>query len=348
MEMTFAKNKKINGSMNSDWMDKDDRKIVDNYLKKNNKHPDNINRNICIPENKSRMNYDNLMDKDDKEKLDTKLNILKARIRNKNMFQRGWKNKGGKVAILIMGGLVVLTAVYAVAAGIVSATSGVTENKTVRVLPFNNVSKFVPGDIYYNNHVDNRLQFLTATVAIELRNLCNSNNPISWDVMKNVLAQCSALEKNEKDNEVNVTGTFVGEFSDTAMKTWLYNFLKENDMDVFDAARIHDDEINEVIDFVKNSSTHNLLTDHVFNSYDLLDIGMIRFPTKTEPYIKLYRLQLTGLFSGSSFMTVSRNVSRSISASVYSCKYLPRDDLLERLPPDMIKNTLVKFEHMLN
>ena len=256
-------------------------------------------------------------------------------------WKKAWENKCGKVVICITGGLVALTLLYAGIAGIVSASTEVSKNEKVHVLPFNNISMGV-----YNKDVDDRLRFLTATVAMELRNMCDKDKPISWEAMQSVLSQCSVLEKY--DTDLHVIDTFADDFSDTThVKSWLYTLLKTKDMDVFNAARIHDTDINEVIDFVKNSSTHNWMADHVSNSYDLLDIGMIRFPTKTEPYVKLYRLQLSGLFSGSSFMMASRNINRSLSADVYSCKYHPRDDLLKLLAPDMVKNTLIKFEHML-
>jgi hypothetical protein len=257
-----------------------------------------------------------------------------------NLFRRAWESKTGKTAIIITGGLVALTALYAGIACIVSASKGVSKNEQVRVLPFNNVSMGV-----YNKDVDDRLRFLTATVAIELRNMCDSDNPVSWETIQSVLVQCPVLEKDEK--ELYAVEKFDKDLSEESVNTWLYDFLKAKDADVCDAARIHEKEIKGIIAFVQNSSTHHWMADHVSNSYDLLDIGMIRFPTKTNPYIKLYRLQLSGLFSGSSFMTISHGTSRSLSASVYSCKYNPRDELLRRLAPGMVKNTLVKFEHML-
>jgi hypothetical protein len=263
-----------------------------------------------------------------------------------NIFKRAWATPGGKVGI-IAAGIGFLVVVWLGVSLVATAATPTSVNKKVRVLPFNNVSKLATPNLY-NKEVDDKLKFIFAIVAMELRDKCAEGNSVSWSDMQSILAQCHEVQKNPNEKEINESRTFDGEFSNTNVKTWLYNFLKEKDADVFDVARIYDDEIKEVIDFVQNSSTHHLLANHVFNSYDLLDIGMIRFPTKTEPYIKIYRLQLTGLFSGSSFMTVSRNVSRSISASVYSCKYFPRDDLLDRLPPNMIKNTLVKFEHMLS
>jgi hypothetical protein len=165
--------------------------------------------------------------------------------------------------------------------------------------------------------------------------------------MQHVLAQCTFLEKDQ--NELHVSNTFSGDdFSESIVKTWLYDFLKSTDTDVFDAARIHESDIYKVIDFVKNcSTTFNVFASKVSKLYDLLDIGLIRFPTKMDPYIKVYRLQLTGLFSGGTFMMIPHTVNRILSANVYSCKYYPRDDLLKYLPREIIQDTLVQLEHVL-
>ena len=273
-------------------------------------------------------------------------NIQELRINNEQSskctraWKTAWENKCGKTAIIITGGLIVLTALYAGVAGIVSLSKNVTKDETVHVLPFNNISMGI-----YNKDVDERLRFLTANVAIELRKLCDKDKPISWEVMQSVLAQCPVLEKDEK--ELRVDDKFCKDFSEANVNTWLYDFLKINDMDVFNAARIHESDIKKVTEFMQNSSTHNWMADHVSKSYDLLDIGMIRFPTKTDPYIKLYRLQLSGKFSGSSYIFASYGINRSLSVTVYACKYYPRDELLKCLSPNMIKTTLVNFEHML-
>jgi hypothetical protein len=239
--------------------------------------------------------------------------------------------------VLVAGAL----ATYAIVAWIVKASTMATTTQTVRVMPFKNVS-----DITYDKYAGERLQFITATVALELRKLCEQRESVSWGTMQRVLAQCPALERDK--DEINVVDRFGGNLSEASVKTWLYEFLRKTDADVFNASRIHESSINEVVGFVQKSSVDfGVFSDTVFKSYDLLDIGLIRFPTKATPYIKIYRLQLSGYFSGSRFMMISHGANRALSVTVSSRKYHPRDDLLKRLAPEMVQTTLAHFEQML-
>jgi hypothetical protein len=74
---------------------------------------------------------------------------------------------------------------------------------------------------------------------------------------------------------------------------------------------------------------------------------MIRFPTKPEPYVKLYRLQLKGTYTGRRASVVTYDEERILTANVTSRKYYPNDDLLQRLAPENIKSTISRFEYML-
>jgi hypothetical protein len=169
---------------------------------------------------------------------------------------------------------------------------------------------------------------------------------MSWESLEAILAQCPVLEADQK--RVYGEETFNGEFSEVDVNTWLYDFINKHDGDVLDAARIHDQEIRNIIKFVGDQSVEfNVFSKAVSISTNLIDIGMIRFPTKIDPCVKLYRLQLRGTFVGKKFMMIfSSGVNRSITASVSSHKYYPRDELLQRIQTDAVKNTLEKFESM--
>ena len=129
---------------------------------------------------------------------------------------------------------------------------------------------------------------------------------------------------------------------------YFYDFVKNHDSDVLDASRIHSTEINEVIQFVANQTVDfHVFSKSVSSSSSLLDIGMIRFPTKKDPFVKLYRLQLKGAFSGKRFMMVfTSGEERILTATVTSCKYYPRNDLLQHIQTDKIKTIVRTFEDM--
>ena len=265
-----------------------------------------------------------------------------AHVRNrsdcKNYFKKAWDKPAGKTVVVLAS----FMATYAIISGIVKATSGVQRSVRSRVMPYSNIWAGT-----YNKDVDDRLRFVTAAVSIQLRNLCGAGEDVSWESLQAVLAQCPVLEADA--NKTFAQETFDGKFSETDVSTWFYDFVKKHDSDIFDAARIHGVEINEVIQFVENCSVDY----HVFSGTDsdsssLLDIGMIRFPTKNHPHVKLYRLQLKGTFVGSRFMLVfASDQERSLTANVTSRKYYPRDELLQGIPAEVVRNTLETFEEML-
>ena len=241
--------------------------------------------------------------------------------------------------LLIVTGVTLLFMGYAIAS-LVSAEESkqqVTEKR--RVIPFTETSLGT-----YDKDIDEHLKLITAMVTFQLRRLCDTEGAdMSWESLQAILAQCPMLEADQ--DRVYGEETFNGKFSETAVSTWLYDFINRHDSDVLDAARIHSSEINEVIKFVGDQSVgFTLFSKDVSNSYDLIDIGTIRFPTKKDPFVKLYRLQLKGTFSGKGFMTIFTKENRSITVSMSSQKYYPRKELLQRMLPESVKNTLEKFE----
>ena len=257
-----------------------------------------------------------------------------------NYFKKKWKTPTGK--IVIVASIVLITVgVYAAVSGIVQAASSTEQTDHSRVMPFSDTASGI-----YNKDIDDRLKFVTAIVSLQLRNICNVEENISWDTLQNILAQCTVLEADQ-----NITygeETYSGKFSETDVSTWFYDFVKNHDSDVLDASRIHSTEINEVIQFVANQTVDfHVFSKSVSSSSSLLDIGMIRFPTKKDPFVKLYRLQLKGAFSGKRFMMVfTSGEERILTATVTSCKYYPRNDLLQHIQTDKIKTIVRTFEDM--
>ena len=250
----------------------------------------------------------------------------------------GIERPRSRKSMVIAAGVCTILAGYLVVSAIVRATSEKQVTEKRRVTPFTETSLGT-----YDKDIDEHLKLIISTISLQLRKLCNTEGAdMSWESLQAILAQCPMLEADQ--DRVYGEETFNGEFSETAVSTWLYDFINRHDSDVLDAARIHSSEINEVIKFVGDQSVgFTLFSKDVSNSYDLIDIGMIRFPTKKEPFVKLYRLHLIGIFEGRGMLIITEE-TRLIAASVRSQKYYPRDELLQRMLPESVKNTLEKFE----
>ena len=255
----------------------------------------------------------------------------------------GIERPRSRKSMVIAAGVCTILAGYLVVSAIVRATSEKQVTEKRRVTPFTETSLGT-----YDKDIDEHLKLIISTISLQLRKLCNTEGAdMSWESLQAILAQCPVLKADQDRvyGEKTFSREANEEFSETDVSTWLYDFINRHDSDVLDASRIHDQEIRQVIKFVRDQSVgFTLFSKDVSNSYDLIDIGMIRFPTKKDPFVKLYRLQLKGTFSGKGFMMIFTKENRSITVSMSSQKYYPRDELLQRMLPESVKNTLEKFE----
>ena len=249
-------------------------------------------------------------------------------------------NRGIRKNIDVIRGAVIM---YAAVSAIVKASSPTQKSCSLRVLPFHDV---LSKDTYtYDKGIDNRLKFITADVSNKLKDEYAARGDISWDTLQGFLLQNTALRHGEP---VHAEKPFAGKFTEPEMKTWLDEFVKECDTEISDALRINDPQITEVIQFVANQSVgFSILPKSVSNSTSLLDIGMIRFPTKGTPYVNLYRFQLTGTFSGSRFMMVAGAEERTLTATVSSRKFFPNVDIWQRINSEYVDKTIARFEDTL-
>ena len=297
-------------------------------------NPEEYNVNVNVNVNVNNNDNDNCYKKT-KKTIENCINYVSDKWNNLSLCSRG--------AIITAGtGAVLFVACYAIA----KAAFPPKESHSWRVMPFQNISKT---GIKYDTSADTWLKYLTATVSLQLRDLCKSQREgyIPWIMLRGILLQHPALQPGKTAYGEE---TYAGEFTEPKVKDWLTNrFVKKYDEEISDAVRIHDPEVTEVIRFVANQSTwFSIIPKSVSNSTSLLDIGMIRFPTKDNPYVKLYRIQLTGAFSGSShIMPSGGDETRVLTATVDSCNYYPNDIVLQRINPEYVDKTIARFEDML-
>ena len=258
-----------------------------------------------------------------------------------------WKTKSGKAVIIVSGFAVTSILLYTVASAISIVGAKPQKSDHSRVIPFQVISDRTE----YDENVNTWLKYVTATVSLQLRDLCHAGGDMTWDTMQGILLNCPELKPDKESITNHTEATYTGKLVDNmaTIKKWLMdNIVSVNDNDLLNAVRIHDNEITEVIQFVTTETVDlQFLPNSVSKSTSLLDIGMVLFPTKQTPYLKLYRLQLTGTFSGSKFMAIPYGQERTLTAIIDSLKYYPRDELLQRINPEYVDKTIARFEDTL-
>ena len=249
------------------------------------------------------------------------------------------------------------------AAGIVAGVfiypliiAGFIVNKSLsnrhKILDFQNIIS--PGE--YNQIKDARLRFVTATAALEIKRMCESRTDVTWVDLEKIMNECIMLEKGD-DSTVNKMETktledleYVDDKSGY-LKAWFGDLIKQADADVYEAMRLNGDEIDHVVNLaLKDVNVHgfwSLFASSISAREDILDIGMIRFPTEEHPYVKLYRIRVSSRADGNRVLFFGGEMEACVSVELTSRKYYPRMDMFKTLSSDLISTNISTFEKTL-
>jgi hypothetical protein len=226
----------------------------------------------------------------------------------------------------------------------------VTDEHTI--LEFQNI--IAPG--VYDQIKDERLRFVTATAALEIKRMCDSNTNITWSQLEKVMNECVMVEKGD-DSTVNKLETkTLNDLEDVEdkvgyLKLWFRDLVEKADPDVYESMRLKGDEIDSVLDIIlKDVGVHGFLSlfaSSIHAKKDILDIGFLRFPTDVQPYVKLYRIRVSSSADGVRVLFFGGGMEARVSVELTSRKYYPRMDMFKAISSDVIASKNRIFEKAL-
>ncbi|EJD46513.1 hypothetical protein AURDEDRAFT_164340 [Auricularia subglabra TFB-10046 SS5] len=185
--------------------------------------------------------------------------------------------------------------------------------------------------------IDTRLKIMVGGVV---RGLAKRDHPTWHDIME-FLSQFSLLQPRE-GSEINNTNRLVisqsSWFKSTSqhksnihnVRGWLMELI--NDPDVVDA-RVDIDlaAVTEIVGHAGNIMEGLSLRFKKQNDeIKVLDIGFIRYPDRTHPYIKVYRIELFAWYSSKTIGGHS-NDENGIWGRFNSRAYVPRPEVIDAL-----------------
>lgn len=222
-----------------------------------------------------------------------------------------------------------------------------------KVLEFQNI--IAPGE--YDQITDDRLKLVTATAALGIRRMWDSSTDVTWERLEQVMNECVVLEKGV-DSTVNKMETktlkdLEGVDDKPAyLKEWFRDLIRQADSDVYEAMRLNDDQLDGVINLaLKDVDVHgfwSVFASSVHARDDILDIGMIRFPTEEHPYVKLYRIRVSSRADGVRVLFFGGGMEASVSVEFTSREYHPRMEMFKTLTSEFISTNISTFERALN
>jgi hypothetical protein len=223
-----------------------------------------------------------------------------------------------------------------------------------KVLEFQNI--IAPEE--YNKITDDRLRFVTATAALKIKRMCDSSTGVTWEQLEKVMNECVILERGGDSTVDKMETKTLKNLEDVDgdkseyIKLWFRDLIRQADPDVYEAMRLNGCEIDRVIKLaLKDVGVHDfwsLFANKIYAREDILDIGMIRFPTEEHPYMKLYRVRVSSRADGARILFFGGGMEACVSIELTSRKYYPRMDMFKTLPSDFVGTVISTFEKDLN
>ena len=205
--------------------------------------------------------------------------------------------------------------------------------------------------------MDEKLKILIAGTVRELQNI--PTYKLAWDKVVSIFNQNSLMERigqseiNNSDKLIKDRGTSAFKFDgspDAAIvkevEAWFINLLG-NDQDIVKDTKV---DIKLLADIVAASgasvdSLEALFYKKEYHETTVVDVGILRFPDIENPFVKVYRIQLTAWSDCSRYLFVQDDKS-GITGQFNALKYKPRESVIAGLREETKKKGIAEAEDL--
>jgi hypothetical protein len=202
-----------------------------------------------------------------------------------------------------------------------------------KVLDFKYVKSSVKSYVeQIDEGVDKKMMRALACVVTDLVDKCKKNNweRLAWNELESVLNLCCAFQKRD-DSAINkIETTYIQKNIDkkTLIK-WVTDLIQKTDPEISDDTGLKDDALDSVLNVALDpfdfQNIVNLIVQETTRTAELLDVGIVRFPTKVNPFVKMYRIRITGGFYGHRILGITFRRVAYLSVEITSRKYYLRE-----------------------
>lgn len=182
---------------------------------------------------------------------------------------------------------------------------------------------------------------------------------ISWETLLQTMMQCPFVEKDES-KDISIHESKYSSMRDwfnyykytyTQLQEETFEWLKEKISNPDYIKVIGEDKLKEL------SKTYATYGSDVDNAgeffYDteedemkLLDIGIVRYPSVSRPYIELFRIEIYSKRDETKVLTFG-SVDAEITLDMHSKKFVPNNDMLNKINKDMTDVIDREFKKMI-
>lgn len=199
--------------------------------------------------------------------------------------------------------------------------------------------------------LDENLKVMIAGTLRKMGKLPDYN----WDTVVSCMMQNPLLERIEdslihRADKLIKKGSnffkFSGEPDQTIVRevrTWFVNLIADDD--VLKDTKIDIDFLADIV-AQTGATVDSFLTlfgKHERHERDLVDIGILRYPEKTMPYFKLYRIKVTA-WSDCTRILFAQDDSNGITGEYHCQKFKPCDEVIAKMKPAIIEKAVDEAE----
>ena len=203
---------------------------------------------------------------------------------------------------------------------------------------FTDMDKFLKSILY--------LTFTTIDKFVE----DNGPESLTWDVLVSMMDQNVTVQPRAGSEDIYKTDhksldeahwfsthEYAEQSTSDEVNRWLHEFLADPEF----VAIVGEDNLKAISDLFATRGSNVDSFAHVFANNDdhhrtLLDVGIIRIPDITHPYIRLFRIKIEASSHDQRYFVVYQNDCSTLTADLNVKEYQPRPEILEKIKPEIL------------
>ena len=212
----------------------------------------------------------------------------------------------------------------------------------------------------YDASMDDAHRFATAATVSMISEACaaseagGSGADLPFERLEALLAQSPVLEQRKGSGADVVesvdAGTFGGTDKAGAMRAWVATLASRAARSSGAFARSKTDDLSKVLEFASASYPWTDMWDalgRTVQSESVFDASTLVFPTKSDPFVTLVRIQLRVADLYRRRLLVFNGHSGVLSAAVTVRRFSPRAEVIAAVPPAVVASAIAAFEKTL-
>jgi hypothetical protein len=206
--------------------------------------------------------------------------------------------------------------------------------------------------------MDNNLKVMIAGTIKDIQKesaLLPGNTTLEWDDIVRIFSNNPFIELDDTSVPIFIDQTYSKKSTDyfktdgspdmdtvDEVEHWFKSVIA--DEDIINATSIRDEVLLDIAKLVCETGAHvdtfeDIISKTTYDEKSLIDIGVLRFPDISHPFMKIYRIKLRAFRKCERLFFCETN-SSGLRVIMSSRKYKPKDSVINNLSKDLISKAV--------